>query len=78
MRFRVQILHVRPDNHEIHSQYNPERTYGKYQPISLRAAVKRSLHLIEKGNVVVLFNDEYKVYKASLKEFVNGHGGTWF
>lgn len=77
MRFRVQILHIRPENYEI-SQYNPERTYGKYQPISLRAAVKRSLHLIEKGNVVVLFNDEYKVYKASLKEFVNGHGGTWF
>ena len=58
MRLRVQILHVRPDNHEIHSQYNPERTYGKYQPISLRAAVKGSLRLIEKAKVGTFSDDE--------------------
>lgn len=57
MRFRVQILHIRPDNHEI-SQYNPERTYGKYQPISLRATVKGSLRLIEKAKVGTFSNDE--------------------
>ena len=57
MRLRVQILHVSPDNHEI-SQYNPERTYGKYQPISLRAAVKGSLRLIEKAKVATFSDDE--------------------
>lgn len=76
MRFRVQILHVRPDNHEILSQYNPERTYGKYQPISLRASCEGPLRLIEKSKVGVFPTMKWTwrnlVSKEALK-FFNYH-----
>ena len=58
MQLRVQFLHIRPDNHKILSKCDQERTYGKYQPISLRAAVKGSLRLIEKAKVGTFSDDE--------------------